>query len=85
MYNTAKFLVSYYWGEPADMANSMVVLLLTWNQALYRYGSFDFNKLEEAIQSGFSEIESFRSRDIVTLKNTDEPIIEKLFEIFLMH
>jgi len=47
MYKVATFLVSYFWGKPSDMADGLGVLLLTWNQSFYRYGSFDFNKLEK--------------------------------------
>ena len=46
MYKVATFIISYYWGKPFDMANGLGVLLLTWNQAFYRYGTFDFDKLE---------------------------------------
>jgi hypothetical protein len=83
MYKIAIFIVSHFWGKPADMANGMGVLLRTWNQAFYRYGSFDFDKLEEAIQSNFSTIDSFHNRDIVTLQKTDDPLIKSLFDEFL--
>jgi len=49
MYKTATFLVDHFWGRPAKMADSLGVLLLTWNQAFYRYGPFDFGKLEGCI------------------------------------
>src|SRR5690348_13105033 len=49
MYKTATFLVGHFWGRPAKMADSLGVLLLTWNQAFYRYGSFDFGRLEQCI------------------------------------
>ena len=79
MYKTAIFVVSHFWGKPADMADGMGVLLLTWNQAFYRYGPFDFDKLERAIQSNFATIQSFHERDILTLHKSDEPIVKKLF------
>ena len=46
MYKVATFLVSHFWGKPNDVADGLGVLLLTWNQAFYRYGIFDFDKLE---------------------------------------
>jgi hypothetical protein len=49
MYKTATFLVDHYWGRPVEMADGLGVLLLTWNQAFYRYGAFDFGKLEGCI------------------------------------
>jgi hypothetical protein len=83
-YKIATFILSHFWGKPADMADGMGVLLLTWNQALYRYGSFDFDKLEEAIQSNFPSIESFHNRNIITLQKIDEPFIKSLFDEFLV-
>ena len=40
MYRTATFLVEHFWGQPWEMADGMRVLLLTWNQAFYRYGKY---------------------------------------------
>ena len=45
MYKTATFLVETFWGKPREMSDSLGVLLLTWNQAFYRYGLFDFDAL----------------------------------------
>ncbi|MCK4735190.1 MAG: hypothetical protein KAT65_22245 [Methanophagales archaeon] len=83
MYKVATFLVSHFWRKPADMANGLGVLLLTWNQAFYRYGIFDFDKLEECIIDNLQKIESFRNRDILSLSNTDEKDIKDLFAKFL--
>ena len=43
MYKVATFLVSYFWGRPSDMADGLGVLLLTWNQAFYRYMGFSIS------------------------------------------
>lgn len=43
MYKVATFLVSHFWGNPSDMADGLGVLLLTWNQAFYRYGMISDN------------------------------------------
>ena len=45
MYNVSKFFVDHYWGNPEKMSDGLGTLLLTWNQAFYRYGPFDFDKL----------------------------------------
>jgi hypothetical protein len=82
MYKVAMFLVSHFWGKPPDMADGLGVLLLTWNQAFYRYGIFDFDKLEECITENFQKIESFRNRDILSLSNSDEDAIKDLFNKF---
>ena len=46
MYRIACKLVKEGWGNPADVADGLGVVLLTWNEAAYRYGSFDFHELE---------------------------------------
>jgi hypothetical protein len=83
MYKTATFLVEHFWGQPRDMADGMGVLLLTWNQAFYRYGSFDFARLEDALRANFPVIEGLRPRNIQSLANADEPTIRQLFLAFL--
>ncbi|MCJ7667016.1 MAG: hypothetical protein MUP04_01800, partial [Anaerolineae bacterium] len=83
MYKVATFLVSYSWGKPAEMADGLGVLLLTWNQAFYRYGIFDFAKLEKCIAGNLPQIEGFRNRDILSLSSSDEHGIKDLFARFL--
>jgi len=83
IYKTAAFLVNHFWGEPARMADGIGALLLTWNQAFYRYGSFDFALLEEALRKNMKAIEGFRGRNIRSLVETDEPAIKQLFLEFL--
>ena len=83
MYKTARFLVEHFWGRPRDMADGMGVLLLTWNQAFYRYGSFDFTLLEEALRANMPIIEGLRPRNIRSLVAADEPTIRQLFLAFL--
>jgi hypothetical protein len=83
MYKTATFLVAHFWGQPADMADGLGVLLLTWNQAHYRYGPFDFDRLEQVITSDLPQIEVLRQRDIASLTTADGPVIRKIFVDFL--
>lgn len=79
MYKVATFLVSHFWGKPSDMADGLGVLLLTWNQSFYRYGIFNFDKLEQFITDNFQKIESFRNKDIAGLSSSDEENIKDLF------
>lgn len=79
MYKVATFLVSHFWGKPSDMTDGLGVLLLTWNQSFYRYGIFDFNKLEQCITDNLQKIESFKNRDIAGLSSSDEENIKDLF------
>lgn len=82
MYKVATFLVSHFWGKPPEMADGLGVLLLTWNQAFYRYGIFDFDALEKRIKDNFPKIETFKNRDISSLSNNDSDSIKDLFDQF---
>lgn len=83
MYKVATFLLSHFWGDFPKMTDGLGVLLLTWNQAFYRYGVFDFDKLEECIKRNFKIITTFRNRDIFSLLQEDIRDINILFENFL--
>jgi len=83
MYNIATFLISHFWGKPSDMADSLGVLLLTWNQAFYRYGIFNFDKLEKCITDNLQQIGNFRNRSISSLSIKDEDNIKHIFNEFL--
>ena len=84
MYKTATFLVSHFWGRPYEMANSIGVLLLTWNNAFYRYGLFDYDKLEECISNNLNLLDKYRKRDILDYSSTDDEAVKCLFQQFLV-
>jgi hypothetical protein len=84
MYKTATFLVAHFWGKPAEMANSLGVLLFTWNQASYRYGSFDFDQLEKCIKKNFPLLEKYRAKNILSYSSNDDEDISQLFREFLI-
>jgi len=79
MYKVANFLVKYFWGDCYEMANGLGVLLLTWNQAFYRFGPFSFEKLEQWLKDNWLIIESFKNRLISSLSESDEENIRVLF------
>jgi len=83
VYKVATNLVSDYWPDPVNVTDGLGVLLLIWNQAFYRYGSLDFNKLEQCIKTNIKKIKIFRNRDILSLKDSDEKNIVDLFDQFL--
>lgn len=84
MYKTAIFLVSHFWGKPSEMADSLGVLLLTWNQAFYRYGLFDFDKLEACLSRNMEILDSYRDKSILDYSPADDKSISKLFREFLV-
>ena len=83
MYKVATFLVDHFWGKPREMADALGVLLLTWNNALYRYGSFDFSALEKTLRKSMALLNGFRKRDIKSYSKNDRTVVEELFNAFL--
>lgn len=83
IYKVSTFLVENFWGNPPQMADSLGVLLLIWNNALYRYGLFDYFALENTLRENMSTLTCFRNRNILTFKEGDKRTIESLFVDFL--
>ena len=79
MYKVSTYLIRDCWGRPKDITDGLGVLLLTWNQAFYRYASFDFNDLEQCLTKNMPIIEQYRNRDISSYSNVDNDAITKLF------
>jgi hypothetical protein len=65
--------------SPRTLPTPLGVLLLTWNQAFYRYASFDFNDLEQCLTKNMPLIEQYRNRDIYSYNRNDDDSITKLF------
>ena len=79
MYRVSTFLVREWWGDPAKLVDALSVLLLIWNGAFYRYGSFDEELLETCLRDNQGKLDSFRKRDIVSFCEADESETERLF------
>lgn len=85
MYRVAARVVAQSWEarDAAELADGLGVLLLTWNQALYRYGSFDFARLEQVLREEWDTLARFRSRNIVSFSAADQPHIRHLFRLLM--
>ncbi|MGD0382478.1 MAG: hypothetical protein ABSA77_03080 [Thermoguttaceae bacterium] len=83
MYKVATFLVDHFWGKSPEMADALGVLLLTWNNALYRYGIFDFFALEATLRKNMNTLKAFRDRDIKSFTDEDRKKTKELFTEFL--
>lgn len=75
--------VSAGWGNAADMAKGVRLLLDSWHQAFYRFGQFEIEALTACIAANLLSLESFRARSIATLDQSDNDSIKQLFEAFL--
>lgn len=83
MYRIAAFLVDHFWGKPREISDALGVLLLTWNQAFYRYGLLDFEALEKCLIDNWKTIKSFRNRSILSYSLVDDETIGNLYRQFL--
>ncbi len=83
MYKVSSFLINHFWGNPTEMADALGVLLLTWNQAFYRYSSLDIDEIERFIKKNLNLLEDFRKRDILTFSDLDNECITDLFNELL--
>ena len=83
MYVVATKLLHMSWGKPQDMADGLGVLLLTWNNAFYRYAPPDFDRLAQCVAENLPAIEGFKARDITSFSAADERGVRDLFERML--
>jgi hypothetical protein len=83
MYKVASSVIQNSWGNPAEMANGLGVLLMTWNQAFYRYGPFNYDALERCIRKNLRLLKAYRRRDMLSLSKKDEAKMKRLFRDFL--
>ncbi len=65
------------------MADALQVLLLTWNQAFFRFGMFNPSRLENALREHMILIDAFQLRDIKSFVKEDEPSVRRLFMALL--
>ena len=79
MYRVSTFLVHEWWGNPAKLVDALSVLLLIWNGAFYRYGSFNEDALESCLRQNEEKLNAFRDREISAFSATDEADTERLF------
>ena len=82
MYVVATYWVRRFWSDSHQLSNGLGVLLLTWNQACYRYGSFDFDELAGCIESNRAILKKLRRKRIRRISSRDNEIISNLFEQF---
>lgn len=83
MYNIATFLVEHFWGNPHKLADSIGVLLLTWNENFYKFGKPNLDLLELVLHNNDKLLESYRNRDISSFNFADEVVIKTIFLEFI--
>jgi hypothetical protein len=83
MYRVATYLLRQWWHDYPRMVAALKVLLLTWNGAFYRYGSFDEGRLERCLRRHSRLIARFRRRDIRSFGESDHADVARLFNALL--
>lgn len=84
MYGVAGFLVNNAWGDAANIANGVSVLLVTWNWTFFnKYGRYNFDHLTRCIELNLRTLELYRKRDILEFQDYDEAPVADIFNKFL--
>jgi len=80
IYKIALRLISEAKWMPEELTEAIGILLLTWNSSFYtRYGSFDFDKLEDFISRNVEALKSYCGRDILSYSHMDDSPVQRLF------
>ncbi len=82
IYRAATFLIEDGWFYPPKIANGLGVLLLVWNNAAYRYGTFDFGALENCVKNKRLLLEQYRTKKLEDFSAADEKNVLLLFNDF---
>ena len=83
MYQVASSIVKDLWNNPSEMAQSLGMILLGWNESFYKDGFFDFHEFEISIAKDWQQLNSFRARNIRSYTTNDDEGIRNIFEDFL--
>lgn len=79
MYRVARVLLRKWWGQFGNMADALSVLLLTWNNAFYRYGGFDRRRLQKWLRTNWGKVQRYRRRKIGSLTDQDAHEVRSMF------
>lgn len=79
IYFKALSIISENWGNPATVATGIQLLLHSWHP---RYSNVDLDRLAECINSNLQILNEFRERNILSLKDSDNEAVEKLYHHF---
>lgn len=83
MYRVATDLIRDRWGDAEAVADALGVLLLTWNQAFYRYGFLDCGELETFVKLQQDTIERYRGRELASLVSEEREQVDSMFRHLL--
>ena len=81
MYRISRRLIDEYWGNPGEVTDAVALLLLSWNQASYRYGPPDFRRFKMWVMSQWHTLSPLRRLDIAGFDaQRDSGWVRELFQ-----
>lgn len=81
MYRIARRVIEEYWGNPAEVTDAVATLLLSWNQASYRYGAPDFHRFKLWVTENWHVLSPLRRMDISAFEaERDAGWVARLFQ-----
>ena len=83
IYKTSLKLIEDNWNDLTELSNSLGFLMLTWNSAFYRYGSFDYDLIQKCLVKNKGKLDNFRQREILSLKNNEKEEIGRIYKDLL--
>ena len=83
IYEISTNMINVNWGKYKEISNALGVLLLIWNSAFYRYGSLDYNLIEESVIKNSQDLNVFRSRNLLSFQEKDRAKVESIYGDFL--
>jgi hypothetical protein len=83
MYKISRDLIEQHWGNSEDTADALGVLLLTWNQAAYRYGAFDYAQVQSFLEAHVAALDDYRAMRLEEVKALNESTVSDIFTALL--
>ena len=84
VYTTTMKWLRDHWGNPEEMADGIYVFLRIWNQAFYRVGTFNIEKLDDWLRDRLPQLTELRKRKIQSLNDDeDDEVIHLLYKTLL--
>lgn len=80
MYRMSRRAIDEYWGNPGEVTDAVAILLLSRNQASYRYGPPDFSRFKLWMMSRWHDLSPLRRLDLAAFDDArDAPWVLELF------
>jgi hypothetical protein len=83
VYRVALEMMNQFQTDTGRLCEAAGILLLTWNQAFYRYGSFNMRSFQRTVNQNRESLRTFGCRRIASLDEPDKSRVSALFGKFM--